>query len=73
MISVSPAALQEIMNRGYSKKYNARGIRRTLEKELLNPIARAMSSGEVTHSENIVMDFQGGKFLFFSMRQRVTA
>lgn len=73
MLNVSPAALREILARGYDKKYNARGIRRTLEKEILTPVSRAISSGEITHSENVVADFEAGEFVFYSLKQRVIA
>jgi ATP-dependent Clp protease ATP-binding subunit ClpA len=73
MLNVSPAALCEILARGYDKKYNARGIRRTLEKEILTPVSRAISSGEIGHSENIVTDFEVDEFVFYSLKQRVTA
>src|SRR5208282_5950589 len=68
MISLSPAALCEVLARGYDKKYNARGIRRAMEKEIMTPIARACSSGEIGHGENIVADFMDGAFRFYSIK-----
>jgi ATP-dependent Clp protease ATP-binding subunit ClpA len=73
MLNVSPAALAELLLRGYDKKYNARGIRRTLEKEIMTPISRASSSGEIGHGENIVADFMDGAFRFYSLKQKVAA
>ncbi len=66
-IEVSPAAFKELLARGFDKKYNARGIRRTLEKEMMTPMARAISSYEVTWGNFIVMDYRDGKFHFHSM------
>jgi ATP-dependent Clp protease ATP-binding subunit ClpA len=71
VLNVSPAALAELLLRGYDKKYNARGIRRTLEKEIMTPISRAVSSGEIGHGENIVADFMDGAFRFYSLKQKV--
>ena len=66
-IEVSPAAFKELLLRGFDKKYNARGIRRTLEKEIMTPMARAISSFEVTWGDFIVVDYRDGKFHFHSM------
>ena len=73
MLSMSPAALNEVLLRGYDKKYNARGIRRAMEKEIMAPLARACSSGETGHGENIVADFMDGAFRFYSIKQEGAA
>ena len=73
MLSMSPAALNEVLFRGYDKKYNARGIRRAMEKEIMAPLARACSSGEIGHGENIVADFMDGAFRFYSIKQEGAA
>lgn len=73
MLSMSPAALNEVLLRGYDKKYNARGIRRAMEKEIMAPLARARSSGEIGHGENIVADFMDGAFRFYSIKQEGAA
>jgi ATP-dependent Clp protease ATP-binding subunit ClpA len=73
MLSMSPAALNEVLLRGYDKKYNARGIRRAMEKEIMAPLARACSSGEIGHGENIVADFMDGAFRFYSIKQEGAA
>jgi ATP-dependent Clp protease ATP-binding subunit ClpA len=65
-MEVSPAAFKELLERGFDKKYNARGIRRTLEKEIMTPMARAISSFEVTWGDTIVMDYHE-KFQFHNL------
>jgi ATP-dependent Clp protease ATP-binding subunit ClpA len=65
LLNASPAALREILDRGYDKRYNARGIRRTLEKEVLTPLARAFSSYEVKYGDTVMVDFLDGEFQFF--------
>lgn len=64
VLVVSPAAFTALLDRGYDKKYNARGMRRTLEKEIMTPLARAISSGEVKWGEGVVMDYREGDFFF---------
>ena len=66
-IEVSPAAFKELLVRGFDKKYNARGIRRTLEKEIMTPMARAISSYEVTWGDFIIMDYRDGTFHFHAI------
>lgn len=69
-LEVSPAAFKELLVRGFDKKYNARGIRRTLEKEIMTPLARAISSFEVTWGDFIVMDYRNAKFYFHALGRR---
>jgi ATP-dependent Clp protease ATP-binding subunit ClpA len=65
-LHVSPAALDELLLRGYDKKYNARGIKRTLEKEIMTPIARALSCYEAKFGDTIVIDYtDDGEFKFY--------
>jgi ATP-dependent Clp protease ATP-binding subunit ClpA len=71
-LHVSPAALDELLLRGYDKKYNARGIRRTLEKEVMTPIARALSCYEAKWGDTIVVDYDG-EFRFHVIGVRADA
>ena len=66
-IDLSPAAFDELLVRGFDKKYNARGIRRAIEKEIMSPMARAISSFEVVWGDHIVVDYRDGKFHFHAM------
>lgn len=70
-LHVSPAASRELLERGYDKKYNARGIRRTLEKEVMTPLARALSSNEVRPGDTAVMDYMDGEFSFYILGKAV--
>ena len=67
-VNVSPAAMQEIFKRGYDKKYNARGIRRAVEKNIVTPVARALSCGQLLPSESAVVDFKDGAFTFYRVK-----
>jgi ATP-dependent Clp protease ATP-binding subunit ClpC len=69
-LNVSPAALHEILDRGYDKRYNARGIRRTLEKEVMTPLARAISSFEVVRGDTVIMDYLEGDFVFYNLTEQ---
>jgi ATP-dependent Clp protease ATP-binding subunit ClpC len=69
-LDVSPAALRELLERGYDKKYNARGIRRTLEKEVVTPLARAISSFEIVRHDRIVLDYEKDGFVFYNLTEQ---
>jgi ATP-dependent Clp protease ATP-binding subunit ClpA len=69
-LEVSPAGFMELLDRGFDKKYNARGIRRTLEKEIMTPLARAISSFEVVWGDTVVMDYKEKRFTFYNLTER---
>lgn len=63
---LSPNAKTEILERGYDRKYNARNIRRTIERDIMQPIARAISTLQIKHGEDIQIDFALGEFVFYA-------
>ena len=69
-LEFSTDALKELLARGYNKKYNARGIRRTIEKEIMTPMARAISSFEAVWGDTVLADYKDEKFIFTSTTQR---
>jgi ATP-dependent Clp protease ATP-binding subunit ClpA len=71
-LEISPGAFKELLNRGFDKRYNARGIRRTIEKEIMTPLARAISSFELSWDDFVVADFRDDKFWFHAMTQKVS-
>jgi ATP-dependent Clp protease ATP-binding subunit ClpB len=60
----SPAALKEILAQGYDTKYNARNIRRVIERKIASPISRAFGTGEAHKGQTIIVDAVDGKFEF---------
>ena len=67
MVFVSPAAKKQLLTIGYDKRYNARNIRRALEKNVTIPIARAISSSEILPDTKVIVDYDG-QFNFWSAR-----
>lgn len=56
-ITVSRAAKDEIVREGYSLKYNARNIKRALEKYVQVPMARILTTGQVESGDRVYIDF----------------
>jgi ATP-dependent Clp protease ATP-binding subunit ClpB len=63
----TPAALAELLKRGYDKRYNARSLRRTIEKEIMLPAARAISTNQLDTVEDIVIDYKDDEFKFYAV------
>lgn len=62
----SPAALREIIAQGFDEKYNARNLRRVIEKKIMLPIARAISTKQIGRTDTIVVDAKDGEFVFYT-------
>jgi ATP-dependent Clp protease ATP-binding subunit ClpB len=60
-LQVTPAAKDWIGNRGYDPTYGARPLKRVIQKDVLDPLAMKMLSGELHDGETIVLDAVGGK------------
>ena len=60
-LHVTPAAKDWIGNRGYDPTYGARPLKRVIQKDVLDPLAMKMLSGELHDGETIVLDAVGGQ------------
>lgn len=58
-LEVSPAATSKILADGYDKRYNARNLRRVIERYISLPLARLVATGQVIDNDTIVVDYNG--------------
>lgn len=58
-LDVSPTAVDCIAERGYDVRYGARPLKRTLNKELLNPLSRLVLEGGVIDGDNVQVVTRG--------------
>ncbi len=58
-ISLDPSALHWLGERGYDPAYGARPLKRVIQKDLIDPIARKLLSGEFQDGQ--VIDVQAGE------------
>ncbi|CUU07232.1 MAG: ATP-dependent chaperone ClpB [Fimbriimonadales bacterium] len=61
---VTDEAIIELANRGFDPQYGARPLRRTIERELLNPLAQKVLAREVLDGDTVRVDFRDGQFVF---------
>ena len=55
-LKVTPAAKAFIAERGYDRVYGARPLKRSIQKNLIDPLANALISGEFQPGDAIVAD-----------------
>ena len=65
-LEVSEAAIDHIAAVGYDPVYGARPLKRAIQQELENPIARALIEGKFTAGDTIVVDYMKDEMLIMS-------
>jgi ATP-dependent Clp protease ATP-binding subunit ClpB len=63
-LDVSDAALAEIAKVGFDPLYGARPLKRAIQQEIENPVARLVLEGRFGPKDVIPVDFRKGKFTF---------
>ncbi len=61
---VSDAALAEIGKAGFDPLYGARPLKRAIQQEIENPVAKLVLEGRFGPNDVIPVDFKNGKFKF---------
>ena len=63
-LNVTDAALSEIANAGFDPVYGARPLKRAIQSEIENPLAREILSGSFVAKDMITVDYKGNKMVF---------
>jgi ATP-dependent Clp protease ATP-binding subunit ClpB len=63
-LDVSDAALEEIANAGFDPVYGARPLKRAIQSEIENPLAKEILGGNFAPKDTVRVDYKGGKMLF---------
>jgi ATP-dependent Clp protease ATP-binding subunit ClpB len=63
-LEVTDAALAEIANAGFDPVYGARPLKRAIQSEIENPLAREILAGTFAPKDTIRVDFKGGRMMF---------
>jgi len=63
-LEVSDAALAEIANAGFDPIYGARPLKRAIQSEIENPLAKEILNGNFVAKDTVRVDCKGGKMLF---------
>jgi ATP-dependent Clp protease ATP-binding subunit ClpB len=59
-LSLSPAALKHLAERGFDPAYGARPLRRVIQDELADPLAMRLVSGDLREGEKVEVDLKDG-------------
>jgi ATP-dependent Clp protease ATP-binding subunit ClpA len=63
-LELSDAAKDKLARDGYEPAYGARPLKRLIQQEIENPLARAILSGTFASGDAIMVDARGEKFVF---------
>jgi len=63
-LDVSDAALAEIANAGFDPVYGARPLKRAIQSEIENPLAKEILNGSFAAKDTVQVDFKGGRMVF---------
>jgi ATP-dependent Clp protease ATP-binding subunit ClpB len=69
-LELTPAAEAELARAGFDPTYGARPLKRTIQKELVQPLAMRLLQGEFVDGETIVIDVDGDGGLVFRAADR---
>ncbi len=63
-LDVSDAALAELAKAGFDPVYGARPLKRAIQSEIENPLAKAILEGRFAPKDTIAVDWRGGRMTF---------
>ena len=63
-LTLSESANDELVKRGFDTVYGARPLRRTIQRDILNPLAIQMLEGIFHDGDAIAVDFENEEFIF---------
>jgi len=72
-LEVSEAAVAEIAKEGFDPVYGARPLKRAIQSEIENPLAKALLEGRFAPRDRIRVDYRGGRMTFDKAPARVAA
>jgi len=72
-LEVSDAALGELAKVGFDPVYGARPLKRAIQSEIENPLAKAILEGRFAPKDTIGVDWRGGKMIFEKKNTAVRA
>jgi ATP-dependent Clp protease ATP-binding subunit ClpA len=64
-ISYTPAGRSLLLDRGTSQEFGARELKRTVERNFVQPLAALVAKGQIPAGSTVVLDGKGGDFRLF--------
>jgi ATP-dependent Clp protease ATP-binding subunit ClpB len=72
-VEMTDAAKEHLVREGYDPAYGARPLKRTIQRQVLDPLALRVLEGDFVEGDRVVVDAAGDGSLRFEKRQAVTA
>jgi len=63
-LQFTDAAVDLISEEGYDPQFGARPVKRVIQREVLNPLSKAILAKQINHSQPIVIDVENGELHF---------
>ncbi len=63
-IALDPSAQAWLADRGYDPVYGARPLKRVIQRELVDPLARSLLQGDFAAGDHVRVDFSDGELTF---------
>jgi ATP-dependent Clp protease ATP-binding subunit ClpB len=70
---ISDAAVTELAKVGFDPVYGARPLKRAIQAEVENPLAKAILEGRFAPKDTIYVDWRGGKMVFEKTPRKAAA
>jgi ATP-dependent Clp protease ATP-binding subunit ClpB len=70
---ISDAAIGELAKVGFDPVYGARPLKRAIQSEVENPLAKAILEGRFAPKDTIRADYRGGRMVFEKSKARAAA
>jgi len=72
-LKVTPAAQMLLTAKGYDPAYGARPLKRTIQREVENPLATRILAGEIPDGSTVTVDAEDGRITFSTDADRAAA
>jgi ATP-dependent Clp protease ATP-binding subunit ClpB len=72
-LEVADAAMTQLAKVGFDPVYGARPLKRAIQAEIENPLAKAILEGRFAPKDTIYVDYRGGRMLFEKRPARAAA
>ncbi len=72
-LELTDAAKQQVVSDGYDPTFGARPLKRTLQREVLDPLAMRVLEGEFVEGDTVVVDVADGALTFSKGAPKVEA
>ena len=63
-IQATPAALELLAQKGFDPQYGGRPVKRTLQKEVINPLSKAILANELHTDQTVLVAVEEGRIVF---------